>query len=114
MNQATTAATRRQSDTFLRGIAICCVVLIHFLSSFKKSPFITGAEFQNVAVAIDQLGRVAVPLFVALSGYGLMLRYQKTELKWSEFLKKRVFINGIKIRINFFRKSIKPSQYGRP
>jgi peptidoglycan/LPS O-acetylase OafA/YrhL len=91
MSQVTSAATRRQSDTFLRGLAICCVVIIHFLSSFKKSPFITGAELQNVAVAIDQLGRVAVPLFVALSGHGLMLRYCSAKFEWREFLKKRVF-----------------------
>lgn len=85
------AAITRDSDTFLRGLAICCVIIIHFLSSFKKSPFVSGAEHQIIAVTLDQLGRVSVPLFVALSGYGLMQKYQRTVFRWSEFLKKRVF-----------------------
>lgn len=82
---------RRDADAFLRGVAICLVIAIHFLSSFKVSPYVTGASFQIFAVTLDQLGRVAVPLFVALSGYGLMMKYQNIELHWKEFFKKRVW-----------------------
>ena len=91
MSESSKITNKRQADTFLRGIAICCVILIHFLSSYKKSPYVTGAEYQTIAVTLDQLSRVAVPLFVALSGYALMLKYRSSELKWDEFLKKRVF-----------------------
>lgn len=92
MSAATTSTiSKRNTDTFLRGIAIVLVIVIHFLSSFKESPFINQSENQLWAVSLDQLARVAVPLFVALSGYGLMLKYQDTTLYWHEYLKKRVF-----------------------
>jgi probable poly-beta-1,6-N-acetyl-D-glucosamine export protein len=91
MTAVSETSTRRETDTFLRGLAISCVVLIHFLSAYRISPFIHGAEFQTLAVTFDQLGRLSVPLFVALSGYGLALKYQHSAFKWSEYLKKRVF-----------------------
>lgn len=90
MNQSASASSRRKTDTFLRGVAICCVVLIHVLSSLKESPFIQSAQYQLIAVAADQLSRVAVPLFVVLSGYGLQMGYQHKTLRIAEFFKKRV------------------------
>ncbi|MDQ5951716.1 MAG: hypothetical protein QG639_997 [Patescibacteria group bacterium] len=83
--------SKRDTDTFLRGVAIVLVIVIHSLSSFKESPYITESPYQLWAVTLDQLARVAVPLFVALSGYGLMLKYQSHSLKWKEYLEKRVF-----------------------
>lgn len=91
MKTTSHATPRRDTDAFLRGLAICCVITIHFLSSLKISPYVTGATYQLFAVSIDQLGRVAVPLFVVLSGYGLMMKYQHSELRWKEFLQKRVW-----------------------
>lgn len=86
----TNPASKRDTDTFLRGVAIICVVLIHFLSSYKESPFVTESDFQVLAITLDQLARVAVPLFVALSGYGLMLKYQRQSPRWKEYFQKRI------------------------
>lgn len=67
------------------------MVVIHFVAMFQKSPFVEGSPYQLIAVTLDQLGRVCVPLFVALSGYGLAQKYNKAEFSWTEFLSRRVF-----------------------
>lgn len=61
----------------LKAIAILAVIAIHILSSIKTSPFVSESKYQLIAVTLDQLSRVCVPLFVALSGYGLHLKYSK-------------------------------------
>jgi len=85
-----TLSPARLSDQLLRAIAIICVILIHFLAMFHDSPFVSSSPYQLVAVSLDQLSRLSVPLFVALSGYGLSQKYLKTEFRWSEFLTRRV------------------------
>ncbi len=79
------------SDQLLRAIAILGVVLIHFLAMFRQSPYVENSPFQLTAVTLDQLFRVSVPLFVALSGYGLSQKYVKSTLRWGEFLRRRVW-----------------------
>lgn len=81
----------RAGEQLLRAFAISLVVIIHFVAMFQQSPYVTGAPYQLLAVSIDQIGRISVPLFVALSGYGLALKYAKKELKWGEFLRRRVW-----------------------
>ncbi|PIX81496.1 MAG: hypothetical protein COZ34_02990 [Candidatus Pacebacteria bacterium CG_4_10_14_3_um_filter_34_15] len=61
----------------LKAIAILAVFVIHILSSIRISPFVIGSTFQLIAVTLDQLSRISVPLFVALSGYGLHWKYSK-------------------------------------
>lgn len=75
--------------TYIRAIAILAVVTIHFLASMPGKIFTTIGENQ-LYVAIDQFCRFSVPLFLAVSGYGLFKKYQNS-LSLTEFFKRRVF-----------------------
>ena len=57
------------NSDLLKGLAIIAVVAIH---SFSKTISSTP-----VNLFVDQLSRFAVPLFMALSGYGLTLSFSK-------------------------------------
>jgi surface polysaccharide O-acyltransferase-like enzyme len=80
----------RIADQLLRAVALVMVLTIHFMSSIHVSPYVSAAPHQFWAVLIDQICRVSVPLFVALSGYGLSQKYTVSNFHWSEFLKNRV------------------------
>ncbi|MDO8515230.1 MAG: acyltransferase [bacterium] len=57
------------NSDLLKGLAIIAVVAIHsFSTSVGSSP---------VSLFVDQLSRFAVPLFIALSGYGLAMSFAK-------------------------------------
>lgn len=73
----------------LKAIAILAVLTIHILSSIRVSPFVSESKYQLLAVTLDQLSRVCVPLFVALSGYGLHWKYSK-KLSIKNFYSKRL------------------------
>jgi peptidoglycan/LPS O-acetylase OafA/YrhL len=73
----------------LRGMSILSVVTIHYLSSLPPETY-TTSSWQPFNVALDQLLRFSVPLFVMLSGYALSRKYQETPFTWKEFLWKRV------------------------
>lgn len=79
-----------RSDTFLRALAILSVLGIHILSSFKQSPYLNASENQTFAIGLDQLFRFGVPLFVALSGYGLSQKFAKTEIDLKHFWQSRL------------------------
>lgn len=71
---------------FLKGLAILAVVGIHFLD--KTFPYLS--EFQKpYGFWFDQFLRFSVPLFVALSGYGLAQKYQSPALDYLAFIKRR-------------------------
>lgn len=91
MANQTASPAPQISDQALRAMAICLVVLIHFLSSQRQSPYVADSPFHFWAVVIDQLGRLSVPLFVALSGYGLSQKYLHARFSWAEFLRRRVW-----------------------
>ncbi len=78
-------------ETLLRALAIIAVVGIHAASGISPSPFWNSSPLQPWFVAMDQLFRICVPLFVVLSGYGLVQKYQHTEFSLIEFLQRRVF-----------------------
>lgn len=84
-----TVAQHRSGDSLLRAIAISGVFLIHFLAGLDGSIYKTSS-FQPLVVTLDQLSRISVPMFVALSGFGLMQKYQKKTFHWLEFLQSRV------------------------
>lgn len=82
-----------KNSQLLRAIAIIGVITIHLLSSLKKSPFLSDPNSiqQFLSIFIDQLSRICVPLFVALSGFGLYSKYSTQKIKLKEFLFKRAF-----------------------
>lgn len=79
-----------RADTFLRAIAILSVIGIHILSSLKKSPYLSSSDHQIFAVGLDQLFRFSVPLFVALSGYGLSQKFATKKVEPKNFWKSRI------------------------
>lgn len=81
---------KAESELVLRGLAILLVVGVHFLAGLPSSVY-TTSSWQPLVVFLDQLSRVSVPIFVAMSGFGLTLKYQKRIFSWSEFLHKRVW-----------------------
>ncbi|MDH6342249.1 fucose 4-O-acetylase-like acetyltransferase [Parabacteroides sp. PFB2-12] len=71
---------------FLRGIAITLVVFIHTTPSIDLSEFNVYEEFN---LAFRQLLNVAVPLFLAISGYFIGKKEMKVDEK-KLFLKKQL------------------------
>ena len=82
--------TRQNHDLSLRGLAISLVVLIHILASIQF-PLYRTQPWQTLAVSLDQISRICVPIFVALSGFGLMMKYSQMKFSWGEFLRNRVW-----------------------
>ena len=80
----------KSGTSFLKAVAILAVLTIHILSSIKPSPFVNGSPFQLFAVSLDQLARISVPLFVAISGYGIAVSYSSKEFEIVSFFTKRV------------------------
>lgn len=70
----------------LKGLAILAVVGIHFLD--KTFPYLSESQ-KLWGFWLDQGLRFSVPLFVALSGYGLAQKYQSQTLNYRSFLKRR-------------------------
>lgn len=90
MSRTLQKTSRPAADLLLRALAIASVVGIHVLSSKKQSPFIEGANWQWLSVGLDQFFRFSVPIFVALSGYGLLLKYGQSKFDLRAFWEKRV------------------------
>jgi probable poly-beta-1,6-N-acetyl-D-glucosamine export protein len=80
-----TAAIRDiRSTTILKGIAICGVLYLHIISSIPNL-------YQHLAlwtIISDQIARFCVPLFVALSGYVLAVKYRDLENLWTFFVRR--------------------------
>jgi len=85
----TPSRQKGESELILRGVAILAVVGVHFLAGLPSVSY-TASQFQPLTILLDQLSRISVPIFVAMSGFGLTLKYQDQVFQWSEFLKKRV------------------------
>ncbi len=77
------------SELILRAVAIIAVVGVHFLASLPSQIY-TSAPWQPLTVLLDQLSRMSVPMFVALSGFGLSLKYHQQAFSWWSFLRRRV------------------------
>lgn len=79
---------RNYSVDLIRTVAILAVVVIHVSTAFldRTLPFTTPFD---ILLLINQFSRFAVPLFFAISGYMLAIRYSGSFSK-SLFYKKRV------------------------
>lgn len=62
-----------------KGIAIMAVITVHTLASLPSTIY-TSSQVVDLAVAIDQLTRFSVPVFVALSGFALSKKYEHDNL----------------------------------
>lgn len=78
-----------ESELILRGVAILTVVGVHFLAGLPAVSY-TASQFQPITILMDQLSRISVPIFVAISGFGLTLKYQDQAFHWIEFWRRRV------------------------
>ena len=65
------------------------VVLVHLMAVFPGTIY-TAYSWSTLAVAFQVLVRFSVPLFLALSGYGLARKYARQTFSWSEFLGRRL------------------------
>jgi peptidoglycan/LPS O-acetylase OafA/YrhL len=82
-----TLANDKDRVTLMKGAAIIAVVGLHVLSSLPGKIF---REFPMAQwfIALDQLWRFSVPIFIGLSGYALTRKYWK-DLPLGEFLRRR-------------------------
>jgi len=80
---------RKTEIDILKAFAITGVILIHVTSnSFALYPIKTAAWY--CFVILDQAMRFSVPLFVALSGYTIALRYLEKNIKIKNFYLRRL------------------------
>jgi len=75
--------------SILRAYAIIAVLIIHFLWLFGWDVFYNSTT-RFPAVALDQLVRFCVPLFIGISGYTLMLGYGKGKFPILKFFSRRI------------------------
>lgn len=88
-------AAERQGEIDLLKIAACfAVIAIHVSAMGVASPDVQGAA-QMAALAVNGAMYFAVPVFIFLSGTGLMLRYGQQTLNFRSYFRKRV--SGIAI-----------------
>ncbi len=76
--------------TMLKGLAITAVVTLHVFSALPALLYKDPSLFPYF-ITIDQLSRFCVPLFIAISGYGLSKKYLRSPIGPISFYKKRVF-----------------------
>ncbi len=82
--------TQRQVEIdVIKAIAILAVVLIHSLS-LSYQYFTRGQGSWQLLIVVDQLARFSVPIFVALSGFGLGIKNMEIGWQYGKFLKRRV------------------------
>lgn len=75
--------------SFLRGLSILFVVLIHLLAGLPLQLF-SQHEWHPVFITLDQFGRIAVPLFLAASGFLLEKKYRNTNVDPLSFWRHRL------------------------
>lgn len=74
-------------SSWLKGLAITAVVLLHILAYPKGIYFASSTQW--LFVLLDQAARFCVPLFLLVSGYGLAMKYSRTTFTWREYLSAR-------------------------
>ncbi len=78
-----------QAGVAAKAAAISAVVILHTLALFPEDTFLSGS-WSGVFLIASQLLRFCVPLFLALSGYGLGKKYFHAPLSPGTFLRTRV------------------------
>jgi peptidoglycan/LPS O-acetylase OafA/YrhL len=83
------ATNRIDGISFLRGISILFVVFIHLLAGLPLHLF-SQHEWHPVFITLDQFGRIAVPLFLAASGFLLEKKHRDQGIEAIAFWKYRL------------------------
>ncbi len=78
-----------QAGQIAKGVSILAVVFLHTLSAFPATIYTSGS-FRFVFIFLNQAARFSVPLFLALSGFGLSRKYQKQKLHIPKYLKRKI------------------------
>lgn len=78
----------KELSFFWRGWGILAVITAHW---FAYLPGIYAYPWGVVGVSLDQLGRVTVPLFLFLSGYGLGIQYKEQTPTLHRFISRRLW-----------------------
>ncbi len=78
----------KQNTLKLKAIAITAVVILHILSLFPSSIYISH-QYRWLFILVNQMCRFSVPTFLILSGYGLSQKYLHQNLAPTLFLKAR-------------------------
>ncbi|MEK7565888.1 MAG: acyltransferase [Patescibacteria group bacterium] len=79
----------KKIDIF-KAVAVIAVILIHFVSAYLLIFEKWGSLNWQLNLVIDQVSRFSVPLFVALSGYGLARKYLSAPLNLKDYYLRRV------------------------
>ena len=77
--------TEKQLAVIAKAVAIIAVVLLHVLSFFPDSIYF-DLPYKHFVIFLNQALRFNVPLFLALSGFGLTRKYQQKSLTKKDFL----------------------------
>ncbi len=80
---------RPLSADIWKGMAIWIVVIVHFVAAFPEQLYL---EPQTAwwSVPFQSFVRLSVPLFLALSGFGLTKKYSKSTFQLGEFFSRRL------------------------
>lgn len=84
-NQESRVNTEKKVGLIAKAVAIIAVVLLHILSLFPDSIY-TVCDFNIIFIVLNQVARFSVPLFLALSGFGLARKYQGKCLSPQKFI----------------------------
>ncbi len=79
----------RKTVDMLKGLAMVAVIVIHTNAGYFQIDKWLGSAW-TWKLIIDQVMRWCVPVFVALSGYGLAAKYQKATFSLKDFYVHRV------------------------
>ena len=86
VNAGQASRLEKEFSRFAKAIAILAVVFLHLLSSLFPKTIYTLEDSRLVFIILNQLCRFSVPLFLALSGFGLARKYQAQTLSIKGFL----------------------------
>ncbi len=84
------SATEIQTSQIAKAVSILAVILLHSLSSLFPSTIYTDSNLCFVFIFLNQAARFSVPLFLALSGFGLGRKYQNQKLHIKRYLKRKI------------------------
>src|SRR6056297_1912858 len=88
---------RNVSIDALRGLAVLCMVQQHCLVWLWDEPWNSFGRIMRehpVMLGMNQLGLLAAPLFILLAGVGAHLFTLRHDWKWSDLVKRGLFIMG--------------------